>query len=86
VNGLDEALDRARAAAGDKNVAIMGGADTIRQALAAGVVDEVSISIAPITLGGGKRLFERFTESIELEPIRVLQSPFATHITYRVRR
>jgi dihydrofolate reductase len=86
VNGLDEALDRARAAAGDKNVAIMGGADTIRQALAAGVVDELSISIAPITLGGGKRLFEGFTESIELEPIRVLQSPFATHITCRVRR
>ena len=86
VNGLDEALDRAKAAAGDKDVAIMGGADTIRQALAAGIVDELSISVAPVTLGGGKRLFEGFDQSIDLEPIRVLQSPFATHTTYRVKR
>jgi dihydrofolate reductase len=86
VDGFDEALEQARAAAGDKDVAIMGGADTIRQALKAGVVDELSISIAPITLGAGKRLFEDFDESIELEPIRVLQSTFATHVTYRVKR
>lgn len=86
VDGLDEALERAKASAGDKDVAIMGGADTIRQALRAGAIDELSISIAPVVLGGGKRLFEDFAESVDLEPIRVLQSPFATHVTYRVKR
>jgi dihydrofolate reductase len=64
----------------------MGGADTIRQALRAGYVDELSISIAPVVLGGGKRLFDGFDQSTSLEHIRTLQSPFATHITYRVIR
>ena len=83
---LDEAMRRARVAAGEKDVHVMGGADLIRQALAAGYVDELTISIAPVILGGGKRLFEGFDRSIELEPMRVLHSPFATHLTYRVRR
>ncbi|MEA2550398.1 MAG: hypothetical protein QOE25_167 [Actinomycetota bacterium] len=86
VNGLDEALARAREAAGDKDVSIMGGADVIRQALRAGLVDELSVSIAPVVLGAGKRLFEGFDQMISLEHIRVLQSPFATHISYRVVR
>ena len=70
--------------AGDKDVSLMGGADIIRQALRDGLVDELSISIAPITLGDGKRLFEGFAEQVEMEPIGVRQSPFATHISYRV--
>jgi dihydrofolate reductase len=86
VNGLDDALARAREAAGGKDVAVGGGADVIRQALRAGYVDELSISIAPLILGDGKRLFEGFEESMNLEHVRVLQSPFATHITYRVAR
>jgi dihydrofolate reductase len=86
VNGLDEAIARAKEAAGDKDVHIMGGADTIRRALRAGYVEELSISIAPVVLGGGKRLFEGFDESISLEQIRVVHSPFATHLTYRVVR
>jgi dihydrofolate reductase len=86
VTNLDEALERARDAAGDKDVSIMGGADVIRQALHAGVVDELSVSIAPVVLGGGKRLFEGFDQSIDLEHVRTLQSPFAIHVTYRVRR
>ena len=84
VNGLGQAIDRAREAAEGKDVNVMGGADIIRQALAAGYVDELSVSIAPVVLGGGKRLFEGFETGLRLEPIRVLQSPFATHITYRV--
>jgi dihydrofolate reductase len=64
----------------------MGGADVIRQALAAGMVDELSISIAPVVLGAGKRLFEGFDRDLDLEHVGVLQSPFATHITYRVLR
>jgi dihydrofolate reductase len=86
VNGLDEAIARAREAAGDKDVFVMGGADVIRQALRAGYVEELSISIAPVVLGGGKRLFDGFDETMSLEHVRLLQSPFATHITYRVVR
>jgi dihydrofolate reductase len=86
VNGLDVAIVRAREAAGDKDVMIMGGADLIRQALRAGYVEELTISIAPVVLGGGKRLFDDFDESVNLEHINVLQSPFATHISYRVVR
>jgi dihydrofolate reductase len=86
VNGLDEAIARAREAAGTKDVFVMGGADVIRQALRAGHVEELSISIAPVVLGGGKRLFDGFDETVRLEHLNLLQSPFATHITYRVVR
>jgi dihydrofolate reductase len=86
VGSLDEALERARAAAGDLEVNVMGGADTIRQALAAGAVDELTIIVAPIVLGGGKRLFDGFEERVELEHLGVRQSPFATFIDYRVKR
>jgi dihydrofolate reductase len=85
VDGVEEAVARARDAAGDKDVHVMGGADVIRQALAAGLVDELTIIVAPVILGAGKRLFEGFTQSVELEHIGVRQSPFATFIDYRVR-
>jgi dihydrofolate reductase len=62
----------------------MGGADVIRQALRAGHVEQLSISIAPVVLGSGKRLFDDFDQTMSLEHLRLLQSPFATHITYRV--
>ena len=84
VGGLDEALAKAREAAGGKDVHVMGGADLIRQALASGQVEELTITIAPVVLGGGKRLFEGFEGSLELEHLALRQSPFATHITYRV--
>ena len=86
VNGLDEAMKRARDAAGKKNVNVMGGANVIRQALRTGRVDEIWISIAPVVLGGGKRLFEGFDESFDLDPIDAMQSSLATHVRYRVRR
>jgi dihydrofolate reductase len=86
VESLEEAIGRARGAAGDLEVQIMGGADVIRQALAAGQVDELSITIAPVILGAGKRLFDGFDSSVDLEHLQTLQSPLATHITYRVRR
>ena len=85
VSGVEDAVERARAAAGDKDVTVMGGADVIRQALDAGLVDELSIIVAPVVLGGGKRLFEGFTRSLELEHIGVRQSPYATFIDYRVK-
>jgi len=86
VDGLDDAIARARDAAGDKDVFVMGGADVIRQALRGGYVEELSITIASVVLGGGKRLFDGFDETMNLEPVRVLESPFATHITYRIVR
>jgi dihydrofolate reductase len=86
VSGIEEAVERAKEAAGDKDVHVMGGADTIRQALAAGLVDELSIIIAPVILGGGKHLFDGFTESLELEHTGVRQSEYATFIDYRVKR
>jgi dihydrofolate reductase len=59
----------------------MGGADVIRQALAAGIVDELSIIIAPVIMGAGKRRFDGFTRSLDLEHLSVRQSPFATSST-----
>jgi dihydrofolate reductase len=85
VAGVEAAIGRARDAAGDKDVHVMGGADVIRQALAAGLVDELTIIVAPVVLGGGKRLFEGFSQSLELEHLGVRQSPHATFIDYRIR-
>jgi dihydrofolate reductase len=62
----------------------MGGADVLRQALAAGLVEELWIIVAPVVLGGGKRLFEGFDRSIDLEQMSVRQSRWATFIQYRV--
>lgn len=84
VEGVYEAIDRAQSVAGDKDVHVMGGADVIRQALAGGLVDELSIIVAPVVLGGGKRLFEGFTRTIDLAHLGVRQSPYATFIDYRV--
>ncbi|MDP9300245.1 MAG: dihydrofolate reductase family protein [Actinomycetota bacterium] len=86
VNRVEEAVRLAREAADGKDVSVMGGADVIRQSLRSGLVDELSISIAPVILGAGKRLFEGFHEDVTLEHIGVRQSPFATHISYRVVR
>ena len=86
VSGVKEAIDRAKEAAGGKHVLVMGGADVIRQALAAGLVDELTIVVAPVVLAGGKRLFDGFTQSFELEHLGVRQSPYATFIDYRVKR
>jgi dihydrofolate reductase len=83
---LAEAIEQARAVAGDKQVHVMGGADLIRQALAAGYVDELTVIVAPVVLGGGKWLFEGFTQSLDLEHLGVRQSRYATFIDYRVKR
>jgi dihydrofolate reductase len=86
VNGVEAAVESAREAAGEKDVHVMGGAEVIRQALEAEIVDELGIVIAPVILGAGKRLFEGLSTSIELEHLGVRQSRFATFIDYRVKR
>ncbi|MFI2432334.1 dihydrofolate reductase family protein [Streptomyces sp. NPDC018693] len=81
--GIESALDQARAAAGDGDVAIMGGATTINQYLAAGLIDELRLDIVPLTLGAGTRLFEG-VPPLALEQVRSRPASLVTHVTYRV--
>ena len=86
-DGIDRALEAARAAAGDKTVCVMGGAGVAQQYLRAGLVDEISIHLAPVLLGGGLRLFEHLgDEHVTLENLSSLQTPGATHLRFRVAR
>ena len=84
-DGIEAALDQARAAAGEQDVAIAGGASTVNQYLAAGLLDELYLHISPVILGGGERLFEGVGNPA-LEPVKVLGSPAATHVKYRIIR
>ena len=83
-DGIEAAIEQARAAAGEGNVAIGGGANAIQQALAAGLVDDLQVHVAPILLGGGTRLFGEGADPIRLEATRVLASPRATHVKFDV--
>jgi len=83
--GIASALEQAQAAAGDRAVAIAGGAGTIRQYLAAGHLNELYLHIVPILLGAGERLLEDVGHPV-LEPVKVIASPAVTHIKYRVAR
>jgi dihydrofolate reductase len=85
-DGLETALDRAKSAAGDKDVSVAGGANVIQQCLAAGLLDEIQIHVAPVLIGEGRRLLENLgAEHIELEANRVIASPEVTHLKYRVK-
>jgi dihydrofolate reductase len=84
-DGIESALEQARAAAGDKDVEIAGGAATVRQYLAAGLLDELVLHLVPVVLGAGERLFDGVS-GISLEPTEVIASPAVTHLRYRVRR
>ena len=86
VADLDTALAQAAEAAGDGDVGVGGGADVLRQALAAGRVDELVISTAPVILGAGKRLFDGFDRDMNLEVVKVYSSPYATHTRYKVTK
>ena len=81
-DGIEAALDRAREAAGDGEVGIMGGATTVRQYLAAGLIDELRLHLVPLALGSGERLFDDLG-GIQLEPVGVRHTPLVTHLTYR---
>jgi dihydrofolate reductase len=84
-DGIENAMARAKTAAGDRNV-LVHGAYTAQRALEAGVLDEVQVHQIPVLLGGGRRLFEVLPSRAELEIVRVIDTPAATHIRYRVRR
>ncbi|MDX6708270.1 MAG: hypothetical protein QOI48_4116 [Solirubrobacteraceae bacterium] len=84
-DGVQAAFDQARAAAGDKDVAVGGGADVAQQYLKAGLLDELQIHLVPVLLGGGVRLFDQLApDQVELQGTRAIQSPTVTHLSYRV--
>jgi len=84
-DGIESALEQARDAAGEQDIAIHGGAATIQQYLAAGLVDEVAVNISPVLLGAGERLFDNLGDSPpQLELEREIAAPGVTHLKYRV--
>jgi dihydrofolate reductase len=84
-DSIESALEQAKAAAGDKNVNVAGGADTVQQFIRAGLLDELEIHLTPLLFGEGIRLFDQMgSEHIELENIRVVASPRVTHLRFRV--
>jgi dihydrofolate reductase len=85
--GIETALEQARAAAGEKDIALAGGASVAQQYLNAGLLDEVQVHLVPVLLGAGVRLFDGLDpNAVELQPARVIESPGVTHLRYRVRR
>ena len=82
-DGIESALEQAREAAGDKDVTIAGGASAIRQYLAAGLVDEMNISLTPVVLGAGERLLDDLGD-LKLEQLRAVEAPGVAHLKYRV--
>ncbi len=83
-DGIHAALDQAKAAAGDKDVFLGGGANLINQYLAAGLVDELELHVSPILLGGGARLFDGVGPEVKLELVRTVEAPGVAHLKYRV--
>ncbi|GAA1820136.1 dihydrofolate reductase family protein [Actinomadura chokoriensis] len=84
-DGIESAMARAREAAGAADIAVAGGAQTVDQYLAAGMIDELRLHIAPIVLGAGERLFTGVGD-LGLEPVAVSHTDLVTHVTYRVGR
>jgi dihydrofolate reductase len=83
-DGVESAIEKAREAAGDKDVAV-GAASIVQQCIEAGLLDEIHIDLVPVLLGGGVRLFDHLgTEPIDLERTRVIEAPGVTHLTFRV--
>jgi dihydrofolate reductase len=84
-DGIESALAQAREAAGEKDVVVAGGANVVQQYLAAGLVDEFHVHVAPILLGDGVRLFDNLGSAApKVEMTRAIESPGVTHLTYRV--
>lgn len=86
-HGVEGTIAQAKAAAGDKQVTVVGGADTARQCLRTGLVDEIHMGIVPILLGDGLRFFEPDASAqVKLESVRIFASPTRTDLWYRVVR
>jgi dihydrofolate reductase len=86
-DGIESAYEKAEAAAGGRDISIAGGASCARQAIKAGLVDEIDLQVSSVILGSGERLFDGFEPGIpQMELVRVLQAPGVAHIRYRVTR
>lgn len=85
-DGIESALRRARAAAGDRDVRIAGGADVIQQYLRAGLVDEFALAISPVMFGGGTPLFADSGKGVGVDLVETIASPRTTHVRYAVRK
>jgi len=84
-DGIERALEQAREAAGGKDVLLSGGAEVVNEYLAAGLLDELELSVAPVLLGDGARLFDDLGDAkVQLEQVRVVEAPGVAHLTYRV--
>ena len=84
ISGVEPALEAARTAAGDKDVTVMGGAETGRQYIEAGLVDELSIHLIPVLFGSGTRMFEQLgDEHLQFEPVSTIQTKAAIHLRLR---
>jgi dihydrofolate reductase len=83
-DGIESALEQARQAAGGRDVSLGGGASVAQQYLAAGLIDEIEISVVPLLLGGGARLLENVGADLKLEQVRAIEAPGVTHLKYRV--
>ncbi|HEV7742541.1 MAG TPA: dihydrofolate reductase family protein [Pseudolysinimonas sp.] len=84
-DGIESALGRAREVAGDRDVSIAGGASTVNQFLAAGLLDELRLHVAPVTLGAGERLFDG-VPPLRMQQVSARQTPLVTHLVYRLQR
>jgi dihydrofolate reductase len=84
-DGIRSALDQARKAAGDRDVSIAGGAATVNQYLAAGLIDELHTHVTPVTLGAGERLFDG-VPPMQLDLLDVRPASLVTHVSYRLPR
>jgi dihydrofolate reductase len=86
-DGIESALERAKEAAGGKDVSLGGGAEVAQQYLAAGLLDEVNLNVVPVLLGSGTRLFDNLDEAdVRFEQIRAIEAPGVAHLKYRVLR
>jgi dihydrofolate reductase len=84
-DGIESALEQAREAAGGKDVMLWGGAQAVQQYLAAGLLDELELHVAPVLLGGGARLFDNLGDAeVQLEQVRIVEAPGVSHLKYRI--
>jgi dihydrofolate reductase len=84
-DGIESAMQHAREVAGDRDISVAGGASTVNQALAAGLIDELRLHLSPVTLGAGERLFDG-VPPLTLEPVSARQTSMVTHTVFRVTR
>jgi len=84
-DGIESALAQARTTAGDLDVSVAGGASTVQQFLAAGLLDELHLHVVPVMIGAGERLLDGVGD-VSFEPVEVVPAPTVTHVRYRVRR